>query len=256
MEEDSESVWLYYRDRLESQVVPESAFATGQAERFQREFVRLRFQPDLGGLDVTAAVQNGRILAWQQTTPNTAPAFWHFYSNLFAELDEESPEYKSLTDFGLWPVKPGLAEKTEAKRLAVLAEQIEVQGPKIFDLYAAEFRQNFFKRKYRWFQRQWDDVVSTEALVSYLGDVCLLNAFNARSAGNEAQAQSWFDSAEQSISRAAPGSPVRAYLESRLADMRKNPGSPLTMLIHTYSLFYIRQRMSLSSEDREPLSGL
>ena len=100
MEEDSESVWLYYRDRLESQVVPEGAFATGPAERFQREFVRLRFQPDLGGLDVTAAVQNGRILAWQQTTPNTDPAFWHFYSNLFAELDEESPEYKSLTGSG------------------------------------------------------------------------------------------------------------------------------------------------------------
>ena len=237
--------WLYYRDRLDGIVVPPGRFDPEVASGFQREFLRVQFVPGLDGLEITAAVQNGQVLAWQQSEPSADPTFWHFYSNLFADIDEQTSVFKSLTSFGLWPIKSGMSAKSESKSLKTLCEQIQLLAPQVFDFYFKQFHEEFFKRQLRWFEECWEEVVPTEALVSFLGDALLLQAFQARSQGNESRAQSWLDAAEESIKRSREGSPVRVHLETRLSDMRGDPKAPLTMMIHRPSMeFLARQEQS------------
>lgn len=230
VDDEREIRWLWHRDRL----------AEDESTFLQREFLLVTLDLELAGLELKAGVQQGEVLAWQQSEPAFEPAFWHFYSNLFADVEESSPTYKTLNNFGMWPLKPGMAAKTEAKRLGALTEQVELLVPQVFELYSREFRDRFFERPAEWFEEQWEDVVPTEVLVSFPGDVWLLRAYKARAEGDEKRAQLWFDAAEKRVSESHPKGMLRKYLEPKIKEMRENIEAPLTLLMHSDSLKYLR----------------
>lgn len=247
VESENDITWLYYRDTLDQQVVQTDQFRPEQGDLFQREFLRLTLSFDLGGLEVTAAVQNGQILNWQKMAPQTEPTFWHFYSNLFADIDEESTANKALNNFGLWGLKPGMTKKTESKRLASLKEQLEILTPVVFALYYRQFSEQFFKRKFTWFEKQWEDVIPTQALVSFLPDVLLLRAYNARENGKEDEAQSSLKLASKALKDTHPEGAPRLYLEPKIEEMLSQPDAPLSILIHSHSIKYLRELIDSQS---------
>ena len=139
IETDTEIQWNWYKD------------FNGSAEKFDdgfyRQFINVTFIKTEQGFHCDLGLQFGKILRWQKEKPHSNPAFWHFYTNLLINFDEDKPANKKLLgSWGFWKFKLNQTEKKLNESLNAFSDYLQKESKLIFKANITEFNKKLFKR--------------------------------------------------------------------------------------------------------------